>query len=300
MTAAARLADLIDASHRAALNAARRTIKAGLAGHDRRLPPLREKRVLEIPGPASLLEARLYRPEGVAEDAPLLVFFHGGGFVVSDIESHEAMCIRLAAAGQFRLLAAAYRLAPEHRFPAQLDDAMAAAVWALGEGAQTLRSNHRIALGGDSAGAYLAALVAARLYGERKDAVAAQLLIYPLLEMHDAAWADDLLDGSRSVGWAAMKYVRAALAVEPAAPSLTTPADLARIPTLIATGGVLDPCRGHATAMVEALRAEGRSVTALDYPMLMHAFGSFTHVSPAARRALDEIGEGFGAMLTAG
>ena len=278
MTTAGRLADLIDASHRAALKAARRTIKAGLAGHDRRLPPLAEKRALDIPGPAGALTARLYRPEGVAEDAPLLVFFHGGGFVISDIESHEAMCVRLAAAGQFRLLAAAYRLAPEHRFPAQLDDAMAAARWAIGEGAHTLRSDGRIALGGDSAGAYLAARVAKALHAEREDAVTAQVLIYPLLEMDDAAWADNLLDGSRAVGWAAMKYVRAALAADPETLSLTTAADLAPVPTVIAVGGPLDPCRGHALKLIDSLKAAQRPVTWLEFPSLAHGFGSLASV----------------------
>ena len=139
-------------------------MKASIAGLDRTLPTLAERRILEIPGPAGPLPARLYRPEGVAEDAPLLVFFHGGGFVISDLESHEAMCVRLAAAGGFRLLAAGYRLAPEHRFPAQFDDALAAARWVLAEGAQALNSGGRIALGGDSAGAYLAALVAKQLH----------------------------------------------------------------------------------------------------------------------------------------
>ncbi|HEY3813831.1 MAG TPA: alpha/beta hydrolase [Caulobacteraceae bacterium] len=296
MTAADRFSGLIDASHRAALNAARRTIKAGIAGHDRKLPALAERRLFEIPGPAGPLEARLYRPEGVAEDAPLLVFLHGGGFVISDLESHEAMCMRLAIAGRFRLLAAAYRLAPEHRFPAQLDDATAAARWALGEGAAVVRSGGRIALGGDSAGGYLAAMVARTLHAEQADAITAQLLIYPLLEMRDAAWADNLMDGSRSVGWGAMKYVRSALAADPQAPSLSTADDLAPIPTLIATGGPLDPCRGHAVAMIEKLRAAGRETTWLEYPLLTHAFGSFTHLSGTARRALQEIGATFGAF----
>ena len=289
MTAAERFSDLIEASHRLALKAARRSVKASIAGHDRDLPKT-ERRLFEIPGPAGPLPARLYRPDGVAEDAPLLVFFHGGGFVISDLESHEAMCIRLAAAGGFRLLAVAYRLAPEHRFPAQFDDALAAARWASGEGADILQTGGRIAVGGDSAGGYLAALVARRLHAEREDTVAAQVLIYPLLEMDDAAWADDLLDGSRAAGWAAMKYVRTALAAEPQALSLKSPDDLASIPTLIATGGPLDPCRGHAVAMVKAMQAAGRPVTWLDYPWLTHGFGSLTHLSKAARVALDDIG----------
>ncbi|HWE46119.1 MAG TPA: alpha/beta hydrolase [Caulobacteraceae bacterium] len=291
------MSDLIDASHRLALKTARRTIKAGIAGLDRRLPALADLTTLDMPGPAGPLEGRLYRPEGVAEDAPLLVFFHGGGFVVSDLESHEAMCIRLAAAGRFRLLAAAYRLAPEHRYPAQIDDALAVARWATGEGRAVIGSGGRIALGGDSAGGYLAALTAARLHAELADLVSAQVLIYPLLEMRDAAWADDLFDGTRAVGWAAMKYVRSALAAEPEAPSFRTASDIAPIPTLIATGGPLDPCRGHAAALVETLKAANRSVVALDYPPLVHGFGSLTHLSPTARRALDEIGAAAGALL---
>ena len=117
-----------------------------------------------------------------------------------------------------------------------------------------------------------------------------QVLIYPLLEMEDAAWADELLDGSRAIGWAAMKYVRTALAAEPQAPSLRSADDLAPIPTLIATGGPLDPCRGHAVAMVQAIKAAGRPVTWLEFPSLMHGFGSLTHLSKTARHALASIG----------
>jgi acetyl esterase len=294
-----RLVELAEDAHRLAVKATRAAVRASVAGRDRSAPRMADTRRLEIPGPGGPIEGRLYRPEGVTDDAPLMVFFHGGAFVISDPESHEAMCVRLADAGRFRMLSVGYRLAPEHRYPAQLEDALAAARWALGEGAEAVRSGGRIALGGDSAGGYLAAVVARRLWAERRDAISAQLLIYPLLELHDDAWAQDLLSETRAVGWAAMKYVRAALAAGADAPSLSTADDLAAAPALIVTGGVLDPCRGHAAAMAETLCREGRAVERFDYPALMHGFGSLTHLSPAARAALREIGEGAGRLLAA-
>src|SRR5579859_4750873 len=189
----ARLSGLVGASHIWALRRARTAIHKSLAGRDRLLPKLAELRKLQLPGAAGSLEGRLYRPIDVPDDAPLLLFFHGGGFVVSDLDTHEPLCIRLAEAGRMRVLAARYRLAPEHRFPAQLDDAIAVTRWVLGEGASTLSLERGIAIGGDSAGAYLAASAAAHVHGEFPQCVVAQLLLYPLLQLDGAVWAESLM-----------------------------------------------------------------------------------------------------------
>jgi acetyl esterase len=293
MTVPPPLASLLDASHRWALERAREAIHAGLSGHDRSLPELAERRELQAPGAEGPLEARLYRPAGVAEDAPLLLYFHGGGFVVSDLDTHEALCIRLAHAGGLRVLASRYRLAPEHRFPAQLDDAGSVARWLLGEAA--LARGARIAIGGDSAGAYLAAASAAQIEPDHPGAFAAQLLLYPLVQMDEAVWAETLLQETRAVGWAAVRYIDAQLGGSGAPSLLSLP--LAPSPSLIVAGGPLDPCRADALALAENLRAAGREVVWREYPPLIHGFGNLTHVSAAARQALAEIGAALGEML---
>lgn len=133
-----------------------------------------------------LLSARLYRPiEPVlqSKDIPLLVFLHGGGFVVGDLDTHDEACRLLCRFGRFAVLSVAYRLAPEHPFPAAFDDAMAALHWAQQQAESWKIDRQKIAIGGDSAGGNLAATVSAALAGQ-PDAPAAQLLIYPGIELY--------------------------------------------------------------------------------------------------------------------
>ena len=299
MTGKARLAAVVDASHLWALRRARAAIHASLSGHDRSLPALSERRLLQIPGAAGLLEGRLYRPVGVPADAPLMLFFHGGGFVVSDLDTHEPLCIRLADAGKMRVLATRYRLAPEDRFPAQLDDAVAVTRWVLGEGAAIVGSSRGVALGGDSAGGYLAASAAAHVHPEYPKSIKAELLMYPLLQMDGEVWAASLLKETRLAGWAAVRYINAQLADSGvSAPSLSSLSQFAPVPSVIVAGGPLDPCKADAVVLADILRAGGREVVWRDYPPLAHGFGNLTHVSEAARRAVAEIGGLIGEMLT--
>ncbi len=116
---------------------------------------------------------------------PVILFFHGGGFVISDIETHDALCQRLADAAGVRVLSAAYGLAPEHPFPSQLDDARAALAWLLDQAADLGVDPDRLAVAGDSAGAYLAATVASEANARRAGAVKAQGLFYPLVHLDD-------------------------------------------------------------------------------------------------------------------
>ena len=277
----------MSASHRWALRLARAAFHTGLAGRDNSLPGLSERRILQIKGGDGPLEGRLYRPAGVAADAPLMLYFHGGGFVVSDLDTHEALCIRLAQAGQMRVLSASYRLAPEYRFPAPLDDAVAVTRWVLEEG--DLVGEQGLVVGGDSAGAYLAASAASRITGECPGAIKAQLLLYPLLHVDEQVWASSLLRETRLIGWAAVRYIKAQiLSAGAAAPSLLVQS--AHLPTVIATGGVLDPVRDDAVLLADQLRDAGVTVVRREYPRLIHGFGNLTHVSEAARQAVAEVG----------
>jgi acetyl esterase len=289
----ARLSALAESSHLWALRRARAAIHAALSGHDRLLPELAESQRLQLPGATGPLEGRLYRPTGVAADAPLLLFFHGGGFVVGDLDTHEALCIRLADAGRMRVLSAQYRLAPEHRYPAQLEDAIAVTRWMLGE-----HIGRGMAVGGDSAGAYLAASAAAHLHAEFPGAISAQLLIYPLLQLDGAAWAESLFEETRAVGWAAVQYINAQLlSAGMTAPSLLSLSKIAPLDSVIVAGGPLDPCKADAVVLVDLLRAAGREVVWRDYPDLIHGFANLTHVSEAARHAVAEMGALIGQVM---
>ncbi len=146
-------------------------------------PPIPMARVaaLEIPGHGGLLPARLYVPFGPAPAAPtpLTVYFHGGGWVVGDLDSHDGVCRFLATAAGTAVLSVDYRLAPEHPFPAAVEDAWASFAWAIANAAELGADPTRIAVAGDSAGGNLAAVVSllARAGGGQLPAM--QLLIYP-------------------------------------------------------------------------------------------------------------------------
>jgi acetyl esterase len=287
--AAQRLIDDADALHLRGLQGVR-TAMATSRGRLDRTSPVMETRDVTIPTAAGPLKARLYRPSAATASGPGLVFFHGGGFVICDVETHDALCRRLADAAGMRILSVDYRLAPEAPFPAQLEDAEAALRWAIAEATSLQIDPARLLVGGDSAGGYLTVAVTAKLNAERPGAVAGQLLIYPLLVLDDPAWAASLSTLSRIVGRVTLGYIRYQLRLDAPPPSLAE-IDLTPLPpTLIAVGGQLDPCRPEGLRLAERLRQAKMPVTLLQYPRLPHGFASMTYVSVASRRAVAEIG----------
>lgn len=261
-----------------------------------RAAPVMETRDVAIAGPAGPLPLRLYRPREAPPTGPAIVFFHGGGFVICDVETHDSLCRRLADASGLPLLSVDYRLAPEAPFPAQLDDGEAAVRWAIDHAGALGLDPSRLLLAGDSAGGYMAVALAARLNAERVNAeqpraVAGLVLLYPLLELDDDAWASSVFAHARVVGRVAVGYIRNQLGPQIGAAASLVGVDPALIPpTIIAAGGHLDPCRPDARRFAERLRAAGRPVALVEHPRLPHGFGSITHVSLAARRATAEVG----------
>ena len=219
------------------------------------------------------------------------MFFHGGGFVICDLETHDTLCRHLAAAAGVCIISIDYRLAPEAPFPAQLEDGEAAVRWAAAEASSLGIDPGRLLVGGDSAGAYIAVASAKSLNAERPGTVAGQALIYPLLALDDEAWASSLFTHSRIVGRVALSYIRHQLQLDAAAAVSLAEGDLTYMPpTLIAVGGPLDPCRPEGLRLAARLRDAKMPVTMLDYPRLPHGFGSLTQLSAASRRAVAEIG----------
>ncbi|MGA0601008.1 alpha/beta hydrolase [Caulobacter sp. KR2-114] len=292
------LAARADEYHRLGLAGVRAAIRAAIAGRDRRCPPLDEVRELVIDGPAGPLPGRLYRPRGAPPGGPALLFIHGGGFVIGDLDTNDAFCRRLADGAQVTVIAATYRLAPEARYPAQRDDALAAARWVLTHAAELGVRPDGLVLSGDSAGGYLAITLTAALNAERPGTVAAQVLVYPLMHIDDAIWSTTIFQDSRIVGRAAVAYIRSQLADgEVSAPSLFDVDMPPAPPTLIVTGGPLDPVRPDARRYGEIIAAQGARVVTREFPLLPHGWANMTHASANARKAVTETAALAGALI---
>jgi len=148
-------------------------------------PAAGEVRDLAADGPHGAIPLRLYRPIGVAPEAvlPVLVYYHGGGWVIGDLDTHDTLCRELANGAGCAVIAVDYRMGPEHRFPTAVDDAVAATRWVRANAAQLKLDAARLAVGGDSAGGNLAAVVALTARDAGDLPIAYQLLIYPGIDM---------------------------------------------------------------------------------------------------------------------
>jgi acetyl esterase len=238
------------------------------------------------------LRARAYWPTVPAEPLGVLVWLHGGGWYVGDVESFDRVTRQLANASGAVCLSVDYRLAPEHPFPAAVHDARSAVVWAAGDGARQLDTDpRRVVVGGDSAGANLATAAARH----EREAVRAQLLVYPAL---DAAmdsdsyreFADGALLGAKDMERCWSLYLDGADGAEPDASPLKA-GDLAGVaPAYIAVAGQ-DVLRDDGLRYAEALRAAGVDVTLERYDDMVHSFLRWGGVVDRARELVEAIGE---------
>lgn len=251
---------------------------------------------LELPGPAGPIPARHYRPVHPVENpAPLLVFYHGGGFVLGDLETHDDLCRLISRDGRMHVLSVDYRLAPEHKAPAAADDAVAAYRWAVGHAAQLGGDPQRVAVGGDSAGGNLAAVVAQRARDEDFRPPALQLLIYPVTDLcsdtrSKTLFADGYFLTARDMAWFTAHYLEGA-AVDPTDPVVSPllAEDLTELaPALVLTGG-FDPLRDEGRRYAEALRAAGNTVDLRPEPSLVHAFANFFPLGGGSARATADM-----------
>lgn len=269
------------------LEQSRRALRAMLAVPGARAPGLAKVEDFTFPGAAGPLRARYYEAADAGE-GPLFLYVHGGGFVGCDIDTHDSVCSWLAKGARARLISVEYRLAPEAKFPAQLEDARAACAWAF-QHAQGLGARpHQIVLCGDSAGAYLAATCAVEINTRAPGAVPLQVLFYPLVHVEDGLWAEEELRNFRFVGRLAALYIARSLGGP--MPSLLD-LDLSRAPTtVLAGGGAMDPVRADVKAYAEALARHGVRVLEKKYPVLMHGGLNFTAISKTARDVLLQTG----------
>jgi acetyl esterase len=248
---------------------------------------------LTVPGPAGALAARRYTPPSGPSDEgprPALVFFHGGGFLFGDLDSHDELCRMLCFHAQVSVIAIDYRLAPEDPFPAAVDDAVAAFAWVHANAASLGIDPARIAVGGDSAGGNLSAVVCQLTHAAGNPAPAFQLLIYPKTD-HEPTRSGELFARGfflveEDMAWFQDSY--AATAGDPRAFPLRTP-DLSGLPpTYVATAG-FDPLRDEGEAYAARLTEAGVPTALRRHPGLIHGFASMTAVSRASHDAVVEM-----------
>jgi len=272
--------------------AARKQLR--LLGQLADLPPPRVEHVsdLSFAGPAGPTRIRIYRPEGLGEQAPALVYYHGGGGVIGDLESADSTCRVLALEARCVVISVDYRLGPEHPAPGAQDDAVAAFVW-VAERATHLGLDHeRIAVGGDSAGGSLAALVGIETrQQERRPCFC--LLIYPSVDRASQLpslelFAEGFLQTKTLADWFHEHSLFEVDKKDPRISPLRTEDLRGCPPTWVGTAG-FDLLRDEGEQYATRLREAGVSVTTTRFSSLIHGFINMAGVIPAAREALSTL-----------
>ena len=249
------------------------------------------------------LAARIYDAVD-ADNRPTLVYFHGGGFVYGDLDSHDALCRRLADHGRIRVVAVDYRLAPEHPFPAAVDDAIAALAHIATDAAAFGADPDRLAVGGDSAGACLAAVAARNAARNGGPALSGQLLIYPVTiagrpTPSRETYAEGYFLTKESMDWFEGHYLPPGtdLSDERVSPLLhEPPSGLA--PAYVVTAG-FDPLLDEGKAYAALLEKAGVETAYDEYPNQIHGFVSFTAFSTVAEEAIEKMAKATARFLGA-
>ncbi len=235
--------------------------------------------------------ARLYRPEGAGATTPVLVYFHGGGFVIGDLDTHDQTCRRLCRGASATVLSVDYRLAPEHPFPAGMDDAVASVRWAsehLAGGAEG--GAGRVAVGGDSAGAALAIACAREL----PELVSAQVLLYPTTDPFGGH--PSRVENARgyfldqpTMEWFFGHYLggQEGVEVDPRLSPLS--ADLSGLAPALVVTAEFDPLRDEGEAYAAALAAAAVAVDAVRYDGMIHGFVDMGPFSEGAAAAVEDV-----------
>ena len=260
-------------------------------------------RNLEVEANGFLIPVREYRPWGITDSRlPALVYFHGGGWVIGDLDTHDTLCRELSNFAGCAVFSVNYRKAPEHRFPAAVDDALSVTRYVFSQAATMGVDADRIATGGDSAGANLATVVAQQLRSDASCRLSMQLLVYPVtdLRMHTASFSE--YASGYGLTAAAMRYFRDTylgdlqLISDPRASPILAK-DLSTMPqALILTAG-FDPLRDEGRAYADALSAAGNAVQYVCFERQIHGFlgmgGMVDEANTAVRLCADFLRRGW-------
>ncbi|HEX7480170.1 MAG TPA: alpha/beta hydrolase [Polyangiales bacterium] len=249
-----------------------------------------------IPGPGGELPIRVYRPEA-SELLGGLVYFHGGGFVLGDLDSHDALCRQLALDAQCVVVSVDYRLAPEHKHPAAVQDCYAATSWVHENADELGIDHHRLAVGGDSAGGNLATTIARLAKERRNPALLLQLLIYPVTDLRSFDTPSYLENATgklltrEGMQWFAQHYVRSDADRHDPGVSPLAAKNLIGLPPALVITAEHDPLRDEGEAYVALLRAAHNQVTHTRYDGMIHAFVSLYAFVDQGRVALRQCSD---------
>jgi acetyl esterase len=258
---------------------------------------------IDVPLEGRTLAARVYRPKTASGPLPLIVYFHGGGWVVGDLDTHDALVTRIARDSQCAVASVDYRLAPEHPFPAPCDDALDALIWFAEHRSRLGFATDRIAVGGDSAGAHLAVVAARGANARVAGLVGLQLLLYPVMRRQFEspsciANAEGPGLTNEEMKWYWTQFL-SGVAPEPhdvRAFPLAEPYERTPAPALI-VAAAFDPLYDDACELKRFLEANGGPVELIDAQNMTHGFGRMHPQSEASAEWLRKIAERTGHML---
>ena len=255
-------------------------------------------RDLTADGPLGTIPLRVYRPGGVPDSRPLpvLVFFHGGGWVIGDIETHDVVCRQVTAEAGISVISVDYRLAPENKFPAAVDDAWAATRWIAAHGAELGIDPARLAVGGDSAGGNLAAVVALLARDAGWPKISLQVLTYPVTDLgaETKSYAD-LAEGYMltrdSMRWFRAHYLSKEEDALDWRVSPIRATSLAGLPPALVITAGFDPLRDEGQAYALRLSEAGVSVDAVCFGGMIHGFVPMGRLIDTSFRAVTLIAD---------
>jgi len=250
-----------------------------------------------LPGPAGDIPYRLYAPANASTDhVPGFVFFHGGGLVAGSIDTHDRVCAALAQATGCRLVSVGYRLAPEHRFPAAVEDAIAATRWVAVQAASLGIEPTKLVVGGDSAGATLAAVVCQDALYNGGPEILLQCLICPVLDFDETspsreAFAENHLIDKAILDADLADYLPDGTDLADIRISPLRSSHLAGLPAAIIHTAEFDPMRDEGNAYASRLTAAGVAVEHVCHDGMIHNFHAMGAILPQGRLVLSQIGE---------
>jgi acetyl esterase len=247
-----------------------------------------------IPGPAGDIPVRIYTPDA-AGPRPAMVYFHGGGFVICNLDTHDVVCRALARRAGALVVSVDYRLAPESKFPAAVDDCYAATVWTAEHAAELGADPERLSVCGDSCGGTLATAVALKSREEQGPKIALQAMVYPITDLSTfetpsyAEFGENHQLTKPTMAWFRNHYLRSEEDGRHPYASPLLARDLSGLPPALIITAECDPLRDEAEAYAKRLEQAGVPVTCTRYAGMIHPFFALSGVIRQAVDAFDQI-----------
>lgn len=266
------------------------------------IEPMAEVENRTVPGPGGPIPVRVYRPVQ-GDGCPAFIYFHGGGFVICNLDTHDRECRSLAKASGCTVISVDYRLAPEHKFPAAVDDAYAATAYIAQHASEFRVDPERIAVGGDSAGGTLATVVTMLARDRGGPRLKFQLLVYPLVDVEDRSpsmqeYEKDHFLTRESMDWFLAHYLRPEDRKHPHVSPMNA-SNLRDLPPAMILTAECDPLRDQGEAYARKLQAAGVPVELKRYEGMIHPFLNLLGILDTAKVAIADAGSALRRALNA-